>query len=106
MKDIIYREDAINAVDEVFQNIVVVPKGLGEKIINPLPSAERTGHWVNVLYGLGADDAECSNCHNRTRMIPSRNADGVSVDFSFHNFCPHCGARMETKMPQVVTQGW
>ena len=63
----------------------------------PTVEAERTGHWVNVLYGLGADDAECSNCHNRTRMIPSRNADGVSVDFSFHKFCPHCGTRMVSK---------
>lgn len=57
MKDIIYRDDAINAVEEALKNVFVEPKGLGEKIINPLPSAERTGKWIPVSERLPDDDS-------------------------------------------------
>ena len=91
MKDTIYREDAINAVEEALQNVFVEPKGLGEKIINPLPSAERTGKWIeghrSGFNGVFHWYRECDQCGYE------RDDDDSEKD-SVYKYCPNCGARM------------
>ena len=98
MKDIIYREDAIMAVEEALQNIFVEPKGLGEKIINPLPSAKRTGKWE-----LCGNHHLCSECDEwALTKWDEDECDEVDV---LTDFCPSCGADMREQKLQNGDNG-
>ena len=57
---------------------------LFEKVIDNLPSAERTGEWIEDGY-LDLPFV-CSNCG----FALENWAEGI-----FYNFCPNCGAKME-----------
>lgn len=56
--------------------------------IAALPAADvapvRHGRWLGHEYGF----AWCSLCHERQE-----------VDFAPHNYCPHCGAKMDEETP-------
>lgn len=54
-----------------------------EAIINALPSANKSGHWIHdTHYGLNLPEHKCSECGTWEY------SDEES------NFCPHCGADM------------
>ena len=86
-KDIIYREDAIKALDNAWINgTSLLDANEAVKQLNDLPSADRPqGNWVNVKISISGDSsAECSLC-------------GAVVHNNFSNainFCPNCGADM------------
>ena len=77
MSDLINREEAIEAIDNALYDIFAEPKGLGEEILNKLPSVEKTGYW----YDKGSLSCRCSEC-------------GCKSPQEF-KYCPNCGARME-----------
>lgn len=90
MKDIIYREDAINILkkreDQIFPyNVETVAGALkgAQKLIGILPSAHRRGHWI-------ADDDclsdYCSECGEPCATY----AMGKPRD----RYCKWCGADM------------
>ena len=62
---------------------------LFENIIDNLPSAEKTGKWMQTET---MNVFECSCCHSRW------NIHYVS-DF---DYCPNCGANMEVKYEQAT----
>ncbi len=75
MKDTIYRQDAIEAV-----NVGNLQRGIVDalqNIISELPSAVNHGHWV---WKKPSDDCRCSNC----RKIADQK----------YPYCPNCGADM------------
>lgn len=80
MGDLISREQAIDAVD-----IGNLHRGIVEalqNIISELPSAEKTGKWINHK-----DEHRCSCC-----------GEVVTGDWYYeddaYSYCPNCGARM------------
>lgn len=85
MKDTIYRQDAIDAINNDIMG------GLNyRRILRELPSAEpeqKRGTWQRRK---GSDCWECSQCH----------AVLENDDLGMHNFyfCYHCGANMMNKM--------
>lgn len=77
--DLIDREQAINAVDigNLHRGIVDAL----QNIISELPSAEKTGKWLDTTKEIGFPKWTCSAC----------GGDGRGD----YMFCPWCGARME-----------
>lgn len=51
------------------------------------------GEWINEDYGIGLCFAECSECGEEIEGYAKEN--GFGFDYSFPNFCPNCGARMQ-----------
>ena len=74
-KDLIRRQDAIDAVDigNLHRGIVDAL----QSIMSELPSAVKHGHWV---WKKPSDDCRCSNC-------------GKIADQKYP-YCPWCGADM------------
>ena len=73
MSDYIERDKAIDTLDKDPMG------GLNyNRILNNLPSAEKTGKWINCKYPLG----ECSECH---AIVDIQNNEA--------NNCPVCGSR-------------
>lgn len=58
-----------------------------EYLIN-LPSAEKTGKWIEHEDDWLGDFYECSVCGEAFMLI-----DGTPAD-NLYNYCPNCGARM------------
>ena len=86
-KDIIYREDAIKALDNAWINgTSLLDANEAVKQLNDLPSADRpSGEWKRRLVDNGFNaDYVCSECGYR-----------VKTDFVDYNYCPHCGCRMK-----------
>ena len=93
MAEYIRKEDAVNALDRIFDN---VPMELTTEILRlrrelrELPSASvvpvRHGRWIKT-----EDGAECENC--------GREAVYQVVDdhWEYEPWCPHCGARMDAR---------
>lgn len=95
-KDIIYREDAIKAMEQKYQDILRIFKRkveVGERAIaldmigciKSLPSADRPrGEWVynNEGYVIGnlCEHYDCGQCG---KSVPHKT-----------NYCPNCGADM------------
>lgn len=80
-KEIIYRQDAIDALDCI--------NGV-EKVLRSLPSAQpqhMKGKWIHDGYDFphGNDWIHCSICGKK----------GINVPADLTNFCPNCGAEME-----------
>ena len=100
-KDIIYREDAIEALkgrEDILHDAYTVVA-----IIRNIPSADRPqGEWIAVsaFDAFGGDEATwmahgdptafhyCSECKEQT-LIDEFGEEILS------NFCPHCGAPMK-----------
>ena len=89
-KDIIYREDAIKAINlraRIPHDVASAHyASMAINAICSVPSADRPrGEWVNVKISISGDSsAECSLC-------------GAVVHNNFSNvinFCPNCGADM------------
>ena len=65
--------------------------GVGDvgRLITKMPTFERPrGEWINHLYlteYLYGEYKQCSLCGYE---------DGNNRTFSYHNFCPNCGAKM------------
>ena len=53
----------------------------------------KQGEWIDVDYGIGSADAECSECGERSELDAQDN--GFGYDYSFPPFCKWCGARMK-----------
>ena len=96
MKDTIYRQDAIDAVNELTKwyyetfhekrptAIAVIYK------LMDLPSAEperKTGKWVNNINDIPI----CNQCGYMTPY------DRAIDDYEYGNYCPNCGASMEVE---------
>lgn len=92
MKDIIYREDAINLIEEIETQRL---KGEIELAYAPtlkglmlLPSAERTGKWIVKKDWEGKTRrCICDQCGHDTGLYTWENP----------NYCENCGARMVTE---------
>ena len=82
MDDLISREQAIDALDKDPMG------GLNyNRILNNLPSAQKTGKWIKKKNIRLGDYIECSRCKN----AESRIAPGW---WNAKKYCPNCGARM------------
>ena len=82
MSDPIDRQAAIDEIKEIYEWHDNVTK---ERIIEhfkQLPSAERTGRWIENEFG--AYCSECGLYAYRSNGIPWKS-----------NYCPMCGARLE-----------
>ena len=82
MSDLISRQAAIDALDKRFDSIPMEQTTeilQLRKDLRKLPSAQRTGRWIDKIYGC----KECSECGY------------IWLDFGCPNYCPKCGARMD-----------
>ena len=92
MKDTIYREDAIEVVEELnaisFYELNEHSKeAFAEirRVLKALPSADRPqGEWIKRKVE-GADFYACSICGKIVNLLQMHS----------YNFCPNCGARMK-----------
>ncbi len=50
--------------------------------IRMMPSAQKTGQWIDTTKIKGFPESTCSAC-------------GSSEGMYWMNYCPHCGAKME-----------
>lgn len=92
MKDTIYRQAAIDAINTYFGfNIEEEYGSTVQEVVNGLPSAEperKTGKWKpwKAYYGKDhkswSDELKCSEC-------------GYKWGDEEYKFCPMCGAKME-----------
>lgn len=92
--DIIYREQTMDALDELCDRVCqyskeqrdvmcgACPLGDAFDVIDNMPSAEKTGHWENGENNIGMKRYVCSIC-------------GKGQPYLRFNYCPNCGARME-----------
>ena len=92
-KDIIYREDAIEAISlRVRIPHDVASAQYANMAINAIcsvPSADRPqGEWIKFGLGRGTRILFCTNCERRIE-VPLSQGD------SNYDFCPNCGARMK-----------
>ena len=96
MKDTIYREDAINAVEEALQNVFVEPQGLGEKIINPLPSAEPDSEWRKKHYEISYNQGYVDACKYYENLLERKK--GKWIEFPNHMAYKYseCGRIIQT----------
>ena len=91
-EDIIYREDAIDKLNEWESECVWDSWTLKYKddpkehivaptdVVKNLPSAERTGKWIRLYRdGFGNLIGHCDKCGRK---------------YPVDNFCPNCGVRM------------
>jgi hypothetical protein len=85
MKKIIYKQDAIDALDK-FNCCGYVEEEFIQlaEAIKVLPSAQRKGNWV------GIDDEPCETFEcDRCGFVLEDWIQGA-----FYNYCPNCGADM------------
>lgn len=96
MDDIIYRQAALEAIEEYADRLQMVNWKENPTIlykayalnwcintIRDLPSAQpeqKTGHWIPILRASENDEYRCSVC-----------SQPMGFDY---DYCPHCGARM------------
>lgn len=90
--DLIDREQAINALDELCERVCqyskeqravmcgACPLGDAFDVIDNMPSAEKTGEWIDTIEH---DGWSCSNC-----------GGSITSRYGKYSYCPCCGARM------------
>ena len=82
LEDLVSKKSLIATIEkEAGMNI---PEWLRDTIMNA-PSAQKTGHWIEIKYAEEVNEMlvsnyECSECHYWERYDS--------------NFCPNCGAYM------------
>ena len=85
--DLIRRQDAANVVARwvLEDDILPLPEdysySLAESILNQVPSAENTGHWIRTKNPLNEEITICSEC-------------GTIIKQGYLDYCAKCGARM------------
>lgn len=96
-EDAIRREDAINAVSEALEHVVVENEDVARKMMNKLPSVNsqpKTGHWIYRIYGEFHEEGNwhCSRC------------DYIfNGGYGHAEYCPKCGCKMsETPTEEVI----
>lgn len=87
MRDLIDRQAAINfkvshGINEC--GVLYVPYGEVKKYLEQLPSAQRTGRWIDDELMC---KARCSVCGEEFSWMDN--------DMDRFWFCPNCGAKME-----------
>ena len=97
-KDIIYREDAIKAINaetnwyQVTCNgkqiaVMLMVKDVNEILKKALSADKPSGEWLKFGLGRGTRILFCTNCERRIE-VPLSQGD------SNYDFCPNCGADM------------
>ena len=67
--------------------------------IRELPSVtpiRPKGRWIDKQHLCGYCSAECSSCHKRSNGYVHDN--GFSLEHKYYDFCPNCGAKMESEV--------
>ena len=54
---------------------------------------QKTGRWIDKDEGIARCSARCSCCEKESSGFATDN--GFSFDYSYHDYCPKCGAKME-----------
>lgn len=81
MSDLISREQAIEEIKSVFEWHDVVTVDRLVEHIKALPSAQKTGHWIDKSRG-DQKNSECSECHTLFRVL-----------IHDYPYCPCCGSK-------------
>lgn len=94
------REEARTILRETCVTPYIHPDGIGKffdamkMAIEALEQQPKTGHWVEKEFSVMAGaSAKCSECGEYAKGIGHDN--GFSMDYTFYDYCPHCGAKME-----------
>ena len=91
MNELIYKQDAKDAVDIALDTIDHVPEWVYDILLNSLDKVQsaqperKKGYWIKkepTIKELHGCYYECSKCHK------------FSLPFQKLNFCPNCGADM------------
>ena len=92
MKDTIYREDAIKALDNAWINgTSLLDANEAVKQLKDLPSAERPqGEWKPFDLKWGRSIWYCTACEEGVE-VPC----DICTHKPIYNFCPNCGAKMK-----------
>ena len=104
MKEIIYKQDAINAfncADELIvsgnanaQNVTNYINKVISKIeaLPPIQPERKKGKWISLVVRHGW---VCSNCKKEDAYAFFLNEKNGKLDYEMQDFfCPHCGADM------------
>ena len=95
--DVIMKQESVNAVsEEVYTEEFNLRKDAELKVYKlerALEQEPKTGHWINAKVGkmFPSNDYKCSECGNILDF------DGVNCGRGDANFCPNCGAKMESE---------
>ena len=101
MDDVIYRKDAIDALD--ITPLEVHDYELAVGVIKDIPSAQKKGHWIigdvdeyDLSYGdrIYVPNYKCSCCVRTIESYVRWDEPSMPDDADFPKFCPHCGADM------------
>ena len=66
----------------------------GESATSPRDE-KGTGKWTNVVDGIEYTWGMCDKCGAH-----------IPMPYKYYEYCPHCGAKMETGKPESGTQEW
>ncbi len=96
MKDTIYRQDAIDAIDKIGSLDTDADREYARSVFESLPSAQperKSGKWVVDETGLIVTSYTCSECGRKVR-------DDTGYDvYADYPYC-HCGAKMEEEQDE------
>lgn len=86
MDDLISRQDAIDGLNEVICDHNITDFDAIATILD-LPSEQRTGEWIQIE----------SKGHKTNIKYLYKCSECGMVDWFDSNYCPECGAKMQTK---------
>lgn len=55
----------------------------------PVIPQQKTGHWEDISNGIEYDWGTCNKCKAR-----------IPMTYKYYEFCPHCGAKMESEVEE------
>ena len=101
-EDAISRQAVLNTLDDIDKALDVDRtvenyKALLKECFENLTAVQlkaKTGHWINAKVGklFPSNDFKCSECGNILDF------DGVNCGRGDANYCPNCGAKMESEV--------